>query len=287
MKKSHYIMGFIILFGISLAIIPPAIPQIGVYTFHGAAGNTKILKVRVADGSSLADLFGADYTTDLESFFGTGCLVVGAQKKSLVTEVNFTAKFDASTETFPVFGLPLMDITLYNTSNWDWTTGAFSGTPDSVGDIVRSFYDPTNLTTYINTFYTTYFATPYNISTHTAGAYLAQLPTSVAQYLGALVWEPGWENFDNTIRHTALAGSFIFGTGVQYEENCTETWTYDETYGAWIGYKIEDNETNVIYEFSIELPTAAMIPGYELSIFLGVSISLIVGLIYVITKRKQ
>jgi hypothetical protein len=286
MKKSNWIMGFIILFSISLAITPFAIPQIGTYTFHGAAGNVKILKVRVADNSSLEDLFGADYAADLEGFFGAGCLVVGAQKKSLVTAVNFSAKFDASLEIFPVFGLPLMDITLYNTSNWDWTTGSFSETPDSEGDIVRSFYDPTNLTNYINILYTTYLATPYNISTHTAGAFLAQLPTSVAQYLGALVWEPGWENYANTIRHTALAGSFIFGTLIQYEEDCTEIWTYDTTYGAWIGYEILDNETNTIYKFSIELALPG-IPGYELPIIFGVSTVTIIGLIFVVTKKRR
>ncbi len=286
MKKSNWIIGFIILFSIWLAITPSVIPQVGTYTFHGAAGNIKILKVRVANATGLTDLFGADYVADLEGFFGAGCTVEGAQKKSLVTAVNFSAKFDASAEAFPVFGLPLMDIALYNTSNWDWTTGTFSNTPDTEGDIVRSFYDPTNLTTYINAFYTTYFATPYNISTHHAGAYLAQLPTSVAQYLGALVWEPGWENFDNTIRHTALAGSFIFGTAVQYEANCTEIWTYDTTFGAWIGYKILDNVSNTIYEFSIEL-TIPPIPGYELPVVFGVGTVVIISLIFVVMKKKR
>lgn len=286
MKKSNWIMGFIILFSLSLAITPSAIPQIGTYTFHGAAGNTKILKVRVADNSSLEDLFGVNYASNLEGFFGVGCLVVGAQKKSLVTAVNFSAKFDASAEILPLFGLGLMDITLYNTSNWDWTLGSFSETPDSVGDIVRSFYDPTNLTTYINTLYSTYVGPAYNISTHTAGAFLAQLPTSVPQYLGALVWEPGWENYANNIRHTALAGSFIFGTVIQYQENCTEIWTYDTTYGAWIGYEILDNETNTIYKFSIELAIPG-IPGYELPVIFGVAAVTLIGVIFVVMKKKR
>jgi len=282
MKQTKYILSLIILLSIVFSIMPVATPQIGTYTFHGAAGNEKILKVRTANNASLDDLFGSTYTTILEEFFGTGCLVVGAQKKSLVTAVNFSAKFNASTELFPVFGLPLMDIALYNTSNWNWTTGSFSSTPDTTGDLVRSFYDPTNLTTYINVFYTTYFLTAYNISTHTAGAFLAQLPTSVAQYLGALVWEPGWENNDNTIIHTALAGSYIFGTTIQYLENCTEIWSYDATYGAWIGYKILDNETNTIYEFSIEL-TIPGIPGFEISILTGASI---IAIVYIIKRKK-
>lgn len=287
MKKTKIIILILITFSIAFSFTPTVTPQVGTYTFHGAAGNIKTLKVRTADNSSLEDLFGASYNSTMEGFFGVGCLIEGAQKKSLVTAVNFSAKFDPSTQIFPVFGLGLLDITQYNTSNWDWTTGSFNATPDSIGDMVESFYDPINLTTYINTLYNTYFFTPYNISTHTAGAYLAQLPTSVAQYLGALVWEPRWENVGNTIVHNALAGSFIFGTTVQYLENCTETWTYDATYGAWIGYKIQDNETNTIYEFSIELPTGAEIPGFELPVLLGASMGMMVVIIFVIMKKRK
>jgi len=288
MKKTKIILLILITFTIAFSFTPVATPQVGTYTFHGAAGNIKITKVRTANNSSLNDLFGAGYAPILEGFFGSGCLVVGAQKKSLVTAVNFSAKFDPLTYIFPVPGLAIMDITEYNTSNWDWTTGSFSETPDSIGDIVQSFYDPANLTTFINTLYATYPPNiPYNISTHTAGAFLAQLPTSVAQYLGALVWEPGWANLGNTIVHTALSGSYIFGTMIQYLEDCTETWTYDSTYGAWIGYKIQDNETNTIYEYSIELATAAEIPGFEISLLLGASMGMMVVLIFVMMKKRK
>ena len=125
------------------------------------------------------------------------------------------------------------------------------------------------------------------LSMHTAGAFLAQLPTSVAQYLGAFVWEPKWGNIGNTVVHNADAGDFSFDLTFQYLENCTETWTYDATYGAWIGYKIQDNETNTIYEFSIELPTAAEIPGFEIPILLGVSMGMSVILIFVIMKKRK
>lgn len=287
MKKLKVTLLAVIFISIAFSFTPPVVPQIGTYTFHGAAGNEKILEVRVADNSSLEDLFGAGYASILEGFFDPGCLIVGAQKKSLVTAVNFSAKFDPSTYIFPTPG-PIVDVAEYNTSNWDWTTGAFSSTPDSIGDIVISFYDPTELTQFINSFYFTWGGgIPYNISTHTAGAFLAQLPTDVSQYLGALVWEPGWTNFANTIVHNALSGSFIFGTAIQYQENCTEIWEYDTTYGAWISYKILDNETNTIYEFSIELPAAAAIPGYELTIILGVATLTSIGLISVLMKKKN
>jgi len=264
---------------IAFSFTPIVTPQVGTYTFHGAAGNVKILKVRTVNNASLEDLFGSSWV-DVIELFGSGAANVGARKKSLVTSVNFSARYDT-------FFFGVYDVCKYNTSNWDWTTGTFNNTPDSVGDLVISFYDPTNLTTYVNDFYNFWFATPYNISTHTAGAHLAQLPTSVAQYLGALVWYPKWGNAGNTIVHNPDAGDFAFSGGFQYLEDCTETWTYDATYGAWIGYKIQDNETKTIYEFSIELPTTAEIPGFEIPILLGVSMGMTVILIYAIMKKRK
>lgn len=281
MKKTKLSILAVISIALALSFIPAAVPQVGTYTFHGSAGNVKILKVRTANNASLDDLFGPAYASILEGFFGSGCLIVGAQKKSLVTGVNFSYNID-----YGLYGLGYLDGVQYNTSNWDWTVGTFSATPDSIGDLVYSFYDPTNLTAAVNAFYNFWYATPYNVSLHTAPAYLAQLPTPVPQYLGAIVWEPYWQNIGNTIVHTALKDSFIFGTGIQYQQACTEIWTYDTTYGAWIGYKILDNMTNTIYEFSIEL-TIPGIPGYELSIMLGITGVSSIGMIYVIMKKKK
>lgn len=279
MKKTKIILLILMSISIAFSFVPTVTPQVGVYTFHGAAGNVKTLKVRTVNNASLEDLFGSSWV-DVIELFGPGAANVGARKKSLVTSVNFSAIYD--TVFFGVY-----DVCTYNTSNWDWTTGTFNNTPDSVGDIVISFYDPTNLTTYVNAYYTFWFGVPYNISTHTVGVHLAQLPTSVAQYLGAFVWYPKWGNVGNTIVHNPDANDFAFGGGFQYLEDCTETWTYDATYGAWIGYKIQDNETNTIYEYSIELSTTAEIPGFEIPILLGVSMGMTVILIYAIMKKRK
>ncbi|MFX0106509.1 MAG: hypothetical protein ACFE75_13620 [Candidatus Hodarchaeota archaeon] len=267
MKKSKVIITVFILFSISLAFTPSAVPQVGTYTFHGAPGNVKILKVRTVNNQSLEDLFGAGWVSVIE-MFGPGAAVVGAMSQSLVTAVNMSYLYSG------------YDAALYNTSNWDWTTGAFSATPDSVGDIVVSLYDPTIITFLVNFIWGT------NVTVQNAAALMAQLPTSVEQYLGAIVWEPGWQNVGNTVVHSATAGEWAFMAMFQYLEDCTEIWTYDTTYGAWIGYKILDNETNTIYEFSIELAIPP-IPGYELPILLGVSMSIMVMLIYVVMKKKR
>jgi hypothetical protein len=278
MKYTKHILSLLILLTIALSLTPAATPQIGTYTFHGAAGNEKVLKVRTVNNASLTDLFGSNWT-DVIELFGTGAQNVGARSKSLVTAVNLTAKYDLS-----IWGVGVQGVAEYNTSNWDWTTGSFAANPDSTGDIVRSFYDPTNLTTFINTFYS--YIPPYiafNVSVQNAGLYLAQLPTPVAQYLGAIVWMPKWQNVGNTVEHNAAINDYIFGTTFQYLEACKEVWTYDATYGAWIGYKILDNTGAVIYEFSIELPAIPAIPGFEIPILLGAAA---IGIIYIIKKRK-
>ncbi len=153
---------------------------------------------------------------------------------------------------------------------------------------VWSFYSPKNIT------WRTNLAWSQDASIYNAALYFAQLPTPVDQYLEEISWVPKWQNLGNTVVHNAEAGDYIIDFPLpggpyldQYLENCTETWTYDETYGAWIGYQIKDNENNVIYEFSIELPTTAAIPGFEQSIVLSITMGITVSLIYIMIKKKQ
>ncbi|MFX1446733.1 MAG: hypothetical protein ACFFCG_01190 [Promethearchaeota archaeon] len=280
MKKTKIIILILIAFSIAFSFIPTVTPQIGTYTFHGASGNEKTLVVRTADNDSLKVVFGdPTYISVLETAFGAGALQVGAKRKSLVTDVNFTYKLDLT-----FYGLGIYDATQYNTSNWGWTLGSFASNPDTTGDLVTSLYNPINLTQIVQFFW---FGLGMDVTIQNGAAYFAQLPTSVAQYLGAIVWEPKWQNIGNTVVHNAVLGdSGILPTLAffTYYHNCTETWTWDGTFGAWIGYKIEANST-VIYEFSVELPTAAAIPGFELSVLLGISMGMTVVLIFVIMKK--
>ncbi|NVM45689.1 MAG: hypothetical protein HWN79_12315 [Candidatus Lokiarchaeota archaeon] len=281
MKKTKIILLILIAFSIAFSFIPSATPQIGTYTFHGASGNEKTLVVRTANNASLEIVFGPGYVGVLETAFGVGALQVGAKKKSLVTDVNFTYKEDLT-----FLGLGIYDATRYNTSNWGWTLDSFASNPDTTGDLVTSLYNPVNLTQIVQALW---IALTMDVTIQNGAAYFAQLPTSVAQYLGAIVWEPKWENVGNTVVHNAVLGDFgILPTLAffTYFHNCTETWTYDSTYGSWIGYKIVANSTT-IYEFSIELTTAAEIPGFELSVLTVTSLSATVVLIFVIMKKKN
>ncbi|MFX1493367.1 MAG: hypothetical protein ACFFBZ_03725 [Promethearchaeota archaeon] len=276
MKKLKVTLLAFIFLSIAFSFTPAVVPQVGVYTFHGAPGDSKILKVNTVNNASLQDLFGVNWDAILEEFFGVGCVDVGARKKSLVTAVNFTAN-----EYF--FGFPA---TNYTTDNWKWTTGDFPGTPDDLTDFtVTSLYNPLNITWIVNLVW------GMNVTIQNAAAYFAQLPTSVAQYLGAIVWEPKWQNNGNTVVHNADAMDLLINYAnfhvYTYYEDCKEIWTYDDTFGAWISYEILDNESNTIYKFSWEAPTAGEIPGFELTIVLGTAVMTSIGLIYVLMKKKK
>jgi len=279
MKKTKSILLGLILISIAFSFTPSVIPQVGTYTFHGGAGNVKILKVRTVDSAGLTDLFGTDWA-DVIGIFGAGAINVGARSKSLVTGVNISAKYDSI-----FYGI--YDVAEYNTSNWAFKTGEFNATPDTVGDIVITFYDPANLSYYIHTLWGGYpFYYNVNVSLHTAGAYLAQLPTPVAGYLENIVWEPKWESVGNSIVHNADVNDTAFFWGFKYLEACQEIWTYDETYGAWIAYEIKDDTGNIIYKFSIELSTLPAIPGYDI-LLLCITASGSIGIIYLLIKKKR
>jgi len=275
MNKPKLMISFLLVVSMMLLITPPATSQVGTYTFHGAPGDQKILIVRTANNQSMEDLFGTGYVGLFEGLFGSGALQVGAKKKSIVTAVDFN--IDLLGE----------DGVNYTTDNWDWTLGEFGSTPDLVGYVVRSFYSPKNITWRTNLIW------GQNTTIYNGALYFAQLPTPVDQYLDEITWAPKWQNLGNTVVHNAGAGDLVIDFPLLppvldiYLENCTETWTYDETYGAWIGYQIKDNETNIIYEFSIELPTTAAIPGFEIPILLNASMGIIITLIYIIQKRKS
>lgn len=276
MKKTRFILAIALFISISFAIVPPAVPQIGTYQFHGAAGNQKILKVNTVNNASLEILWGENWTEVIE-IFGAGAADLGARKKSVVTAVDFEAKF-----------LGVYDAANYTTDNWKWNTGTFPETPDDLSGInVTSFYNPKNLSSYVNLFYSGLS----NVSVQNAGAFFAQLPTPVDNYLAEIIWIPRWEAVDNTAVHHGQVGDLVYSIFTAkfyvYLSNCTETWSYDTTYGAWIGYKVAINDTT-IYEFNVELPSILPgIPGFDMTILLGTTGFIAIGLIYLVMKKKN
>lgn len=272
MKKSKMILSFLILLTVVFSMIPSVISQKGTYQFHGAEGDQKILKVRTVNSASLTDLFGANWTEIIE-LFGEGATNVNARYKSVVVGLNHDSFHTASyVGTFDAASIII--------KIWFWTTDPFDAYYDSLGGI-QSLYDPTAITTIFNTKWTM------NVTMVNTSTYFGQLPTPVDQYLGQIVWEDNWKASGNTVIHQAKVGEIFLPTSYQYLENCTETWTYDETDGTWIGYKVQDSDSNTIYEFSIELTTPATIPGFELPVLVGTIVTCVISVIYISRKKKK
>lgn len=277
MRKKKLAVLTLVLFGLAFAFIPAANSEVGTYTFHGAAGDQKILKVTTVDNTSLNAVFGANWTKII-SVFGGKAYDVGAQSKSVVTAVNNSAKYQFH---ILAYTSPVYNVTNYTTNNWFFTTGDFKETPDTTNVTVTSFYHPKNLTSEYQLFGS-------NVSLYNAGIFFAQLPTPVIPYLLAITWQTGWEAANNTIVHHALVNEYVnpglLNYTYQFKQNCTETWIYDTTYGSWIGYRIQNSTNATIYEFAIQLPG---IPGYNPATFIGFTMAGVVAMAYVIKRRMQ
>lgn len=137
---------------------------------------------------------------------------------------------------------------LLTVSYWDATTGDFASYPDSSGSM-WVYKDPND----------------------SFGPSLV-CPTPVSSYLTVIAgkWPTFLDASDNTLTET-------FSSPSGYKES----WTYDNSDGALTSFKwIYAGKT--IWELS----RSGIIPGYELTILLGVSAITTIGLIYILMKKK-
>lgn len=285
MKKSNYI--FIILIALGLLSMSPIVYGQTTYTYAGSPGNVKILKVMTVDETGLTNIFGSGWSDTLQSAFGSGCNVTGARSKSVVTAVNKSQYLD--------FGLGLMEVANITVDYWLWTTEAFNDTNPDFDELALYFLKhPKNLTALTN-FYTNFYLTTYNVTVPFSLGFLGQLPEQGSAFLAELDWEDDWRSEGFQVIHDATAGYIVYlyiaGFGFipigSMLQDCTETWTYDSTYGAFIGYKLVNSTGTTVYEFEIEFATEAAIPGFELTIILGISGFTSVTIIYIVIKKKE
>lgn len=239
-------------------------------------GDTKILEVTTVDETGLEAIFGSNWKTVLNSSFGGNAAKLGAKSKSLIKSMNTSAKY---TNPFLSGDIPVCNITV---DYWPFMTGGFPEANKTVEN-VYVWKHPENITTFVNSI-SSAFLMPSNVTVPWAAAALGQLAVPPAQYLDLIIWEEGWTTPGRKIVHDVTAGYAPPFTTNTYQENCTETWTYFDN-GALIGYSLVNNESKTVYEFRIVLP-GAEIPGYEFSIFIGVSAITMIGLVYYMKKKR-
>jgi len=285
MKKSNYFfVGFI---GLCLLSMTPIVYGQSSYTFAGSPGNVKILKVTTVDETGLEAIFGSGWSTTLQLAFGTGCNETGAKSKSVVTAINTSQYFN--------FGLGLMEMCNITVDYWLWTTEPFNTNPDFDELSLYFLKEPKNLTDVVNLYTFVYLGVTYNVTVPYSMGFLGQLPIQGSTFLSKLDWEDDWSSDGFKITHEATAGYIIYqwyamipdfvAIGMMYQD-CTEIWTYDSTYGAFIGYELLNNESSLVYKFEIELEVSE-IAGFELFVLIGASNLTIISIIYITIKKKK
>ena len=247
-----------------------------------SAGDTKILEVTVVNAAGLEDIFGADWKTVLNTSFSGDASTLGAKFKTVVQGIRTNDSIDYS-----FWGAGIVSVCNITVDSWAFTTGEFLEANKTTSQ-VYVIKDPANLTAFVQGV-RAFLAQPGNVTVPWAAdvaysPYLAQLPVPPGDYLADIIWDTGWYSAGAKIIHDVTAGYTVPFTTFTYLEDCTETWTYYYN-GALISYSLVNTESQVVYQYSIVLP-GAQIPGYELSIFIGVSVITMIGLV-IYMKRKR
>jgi hypothetical protein len=269
MKKTSYALIGTLLISM-MFISPVTFGQGTTYTCTGVVGAEAVWSVKTVHPGALSEIFGASpmWEAALIASFGLGSDSVDARMKSKVTHVT------------PSETLGLFEVCNITSDLWIWTTKPFGNTPNYTGVPTFIMMHPENLTYYcqLSSGFTQ------NVSVPMAYPFLNAIPVPAATYLSELVWDNDYAISGTTVTHNLVAPySSFFAT---YLVDCTEIWRYSSSYGTFLGYKLVHNNGTTAYETVLESGQAP-IPGYELPIVLGVSMAMIVSLIYVIMKKKR
>jgi hypothetical protein len=283
MKKSSYVLiGFIL---ITIMLSGSFVSVRGTtYSCTGVVDAEATWKIKTVNNGTLAAIFGPTWQTTIENSFGPGASAVGAKMKTKVTYVNSSYIFDPSTVP-PYLVMAPVDACIILSNVWWWTTDPFEDTPDLNNSGTIIFMHPENLTTYCQIFGATFTVFAGNVSERNAFPYLNAIPIPAEDYLDELLWDNDYVIQGTTVNHIVTA-PYIGFFGI-YGVNCTESWRYSKSYGTFLGYKLVHNNGTTAYETALVTPSAGFeIPGFELPIFLGISFSAIVSIIYIIMRKR-
>ena len=285
MKKTSYaLIGFIL---ISIMFTGPIVSVQGTtYNCTGVVDAEATWKVKTVNNGTLEAIFGSFWQTTIELSFGPGSSEEGAKMKSEVTYVNSSYIYD------PLYVvMDPVETCLILSDVWWWTTSPFGDIPDNTNIPTIIFMHPENLTTYCQIFGVTFAVFAGNVSQRNGFPFLSALPVQVETYLSELVWDNDYTFQGTTVIHNVIApyigGAFFAFLVITYLVNCTETWRYSKSYGTFLGYKLVHDNGTTAYETALVTPSAGFeIPGFELLVLAGISLSTIICVIYVIMKKK-
>ncbi len=213
----------------------------------------------------------------LKSYQQFCSIELGETKKDVLENV-----YDNKTQNL---GLGSMNTFTVVAQIWDWTNKTFSSTPTNTISF-STFYDPEDVQALseVNgrevSIWDWWF-----LNTSSVASHMRYLPIPADDYLFDVTWDTG---------HTVSSITITVKNAIPplspdlFITDYTAIFTFDSKFGIYNGFRLLDDEENVIYELEskITVPTKAAILGYELAVFLGITSFAIICLIYIYTKKK-
>jgi len=256
MKKKSFLIGVILLHIIFLSIAVQAQAADTNYSLGIKKDTEIILEVKTFDKKGLKDVFGDGYKHAIPE----GADEVGLIYKIVVREIIEDAEIDLGIlGDYDAFG--------FEADIWEWTKGDFGDNPTDEEFEIVWFQDPEDL----NDAYDVVGGYAYDII-------MPFVPIDVVKFLDEIdEWKENdheeWKSKDNTVIHDSIFD----------EETFVENFIYDTENGFLVGYKIFDEDGDLIFEYGL----SQLIPGYEIPLILGVTCILTIGLIYIMKKRNN
>jgi len=251
MKKSKYfLIGLVLLSIIAFNLSVRA--QYPTYQAGVKKGSEVIWEVITVDPTGLEEVLGPNYVTKGNTQFGVGWNQLGAKTKWEVQNILSNTSID--------YGLGYMYTFQIYTKQWPWTTTGFeSVTP--VSEAYYTFYDPQDVQALSAdngrnvTILDFWMGGTVSIISH-----FYFLPIPADGYLAELIWSSG-----HTINEFILTVENAIPPldPTWFLTNYTMTFTSDSVSGAYIGCRLQDNESSVIYEVEAEYK----VPSEEPEIF--------------------
>lgn len=196
------------------------------YTYASSPGDVKILKVAIVDETRLTAIFGTTWSNILQAAFGSGCNVIGARSKSVVTTVDRILTQD--------YGLSAIEVANITINYWLWIIEVLNNLESDFNELPLYFLKhPKNLTALVNFYTYFYLGTTYDVTVPFSLGFLGKLPTHASSFLSELDWEDDWTPSGFTITHESTTDyiiyGFVWGFGFypigSMLQDCTEIWT--------------------------------------------------------------
>jgi len=277
MKKSKYfLIGLVLLSIVAFNLSVRA--QYPTYQAGVKKGSEVIWEVVSFDPTGLEEVLGPDYVIKGNTQFGVGWNQLGAKMKWEIENLLSSVSID--------YGLGYMSAFQIYTRQWPWTTTGFeSVTP--FPDSYYTLYDPHDAQALsANNGRNVSILDFWVGGSVSIIEHFYFLPIPANSYLAELNWSSG-----HTINEFILTVENAIPPldPTWFLTNYTINYTFDSDSGAFIGYKLQDNESSVIYETEAEhkFPSKeSVIPGFSFTFLLGTTSLAIVYLIYIIMKKK-